>query len=83
MQACVQNSMNDTLIWLQSMLYIRPITLWGLYVKGVDALGSSQDEQVQIIALCYASQKRKARQVFQDVAALEESTNILSQWVRL
>lgn len=43
------------------MLYIRHIAFWGLYVKGVDILGGSQDEQVQIVALYYPSQKSVLR----------------------
>lgn len=48
-------------------------------MKGVDVLGSSQDEQIQIVSLYYPTQKRKTRQVFQDVVALGESANITSQ----
>lgn len=61
------------------MLYLGLLTLWGLYVKGVDVLGSSQDEEVPVIALYYPSQKLKTTQVFQDVVDVEKSTNIISQ----
>lgn len=71
--------MNDILIGIQSTLYIRPLALWGLYVKGVDVLGSSQDEQVPVIALYYPSQKLKTTQVFQDVVDVEKSANIISR----
>ena len=62
-------------------------TIWAVhqayYIVGAigerGRLGSSQDEQVQIVSLYYPTQKHKTRQVFQDVAALEESANITSQ----